>query len=783
MPCLVPAVRSFVAISTSLSVACSGGWCGSPQAAGPKPSSFAQASAPREAQDSGRIAGPAAGPTLVSQSVPLDATLEVAVMPPAAPSPEQLSAFFDTLEPAVSGRRHDIETLARDLGPSVDGLFTFVRDTIRYEPYSGVLRGASGTLDARAGNAFDRALLLGRLLQLHGVTVRFAAGTLPRESVDALFARAFDDTSQAPALTSGQNSPFLTRVLTRARRDYPVIRTAVGSVLADSVSQARAQARDDIARHVWVQASVVGRWLDLDSAFADSTPGKTYAPASRTVETMPSDWHQRVSIRVVVERLVDGTMSSTPVLDVTRSAVDVIGKDVYLLHAPDSKESMGLGAATSGADRWVPTLLEGDDTARGQPIDYAETEGNAGLFDALSGGSSSTFVAEWLEFEVLRPDGRRDVTRRTLADRGTALWRATAPLQPGGLGRLERDASGLFAPRAIHHLQFSGGPQNLGDYLASATLVALGDETLFGADAPLIDRFFPMSVRDMASLVWTENVFIPAINDTQGVHLYGDSPRIRVTSMTPGPDGELTETLDLRRDWLHGFARTAADDSLVADRKVLFAVVEGALEHEIVAQDVALLGGDAAGLESTSAALSADGVTTLSASDLERLSSVTAQDETRARLRAALGPGHARLLIVPRAALARGVGAWWEVSASGNVRAVSGEDLNQAKGRGRNRPGGQAPTTKPPAQTHNVPRNMTARQAKLAQGRANLARFYRDLPARRAAQARQRGLEYGMLVALVVATIAFVAYLAYEYHERAVNLSQSLEAIRAAAPP
>ena len=37
-----------------------------------------------------------------------------------------------------------------------------------------------------------------------------------------------------------------------------------------------------------------------------------------------------------------------------------------------------------------------------------------------------------------------------------------------------------------------------------------------------------------------------------------------------------------------------------------------------------------------------------------------------------------------------------------------------------------------------------------------------------------------MLVALVVATIAFVAYLAYDYHKRAVQLAQSLEAIRAA---
>ena len=76
---------------------------------------------------------------------------------------------------------------------------------------------------------------------------------------------------------------------------------------------------------------------------------------------------------------------------------------------------------------------------------------------------------------------------------------------------------------------------------------------------------------------------------------------------------------------------------------------------------------------------------------------------------------------------------------------------------------------------------MSERAARLAQNRANMARFTKNLPARRAAQARQRGLEYGLLVALVVATIAFVAYLAYDYHKRAVELAHELDAIRAGA--
>ncbi len=205
--------------------------------------------------------------------------------------------------------------------------------------------------------------------------------------------------------------------------------------------------------------------------------------------------------------------------------------------------------------------------------------------------------------------------------------------------------------------------------------------------------------------------------------------------------------------------------------------LEGALEHEDVAQHLVFLGGDPSRLESTSGALTPDGVVALTAADLGRIGTLTARAETAARLRAALGPGGARLVVAPRAALARDTGAWWEVSGSGSVRPVSGESLNGSQGAvsaaaARAASGAAAQVRNPGA--YRLPRYPTPSQAKLA-------RFYRDLPARRAAQARQRGLEYGMLVAVVVATIAFVAYLAYDYHKRAVQLAHELDAIRAGA--
>ena len=57
-----------------------------------------------------------------------------------------------------------IAALAESLQYDPQAAFAFVRDSIAFDPYPGVLRGAAGTLAARAGNAYDRALLLGALL-------------------------------------------------------------------------------------------------------------------------------------------------------------------------------------------------------------------------------------------------------------------------------------------------------------------------------------------------------------------------------------------------------------------------------------------------------------------------------------------------------------------------------------------------------------------------------------------------------------------------------------------
>jgi transglutaminase-like putative cysteine protease len=76
-----------------------------------------------------------------------------------------------------------IGDLAASLDYDLERIFRFVADSIRYQPYVGILRGATGTLDAGAGNSVDQALLLSALLDESLIPYRFVQGRLDEAAI------------------------------------------------------------------------------------------------------------------------------------------------------------------------------------------------------------------------------------------------------------------------------------------------------------------------------------------------------------------------------------------------------------------------------------------------------------------------------------------------------------------------------------------------------------------------------------------------------------------------
>ena len=108
--------------------------------------------------------------------------------------------------------------------------FAFVRDSIGYDVYPGVLRGAAGTLAARAGNAWDRAILLKTLLDAMSLTTRFATAELDTTTAERVAAHALDPVvtplEDGRSVAAGQVR--LDDVGRRAARDYASLRGALG---------------------------------------------------------------------------------------------------------------------------------------------------------------------------------------------------------------------------------------------------------------------------------------------------------------------------------------------------------------------------------------------------------------------------------------------------------------------------------------------------------------------------------------------------------------------------
>jgi transglutaminase-like putative cysteine protease len=605
----------------------------------------------------------------------------------AQPSSAQLADIAGTLAPedqVLSAREARLST--------VDAAFTYVRDGIGFESYDGILRGADGTFHARAGNALDRAMLLAAILESHKIPVRLVTGrvspAVAGRLFDRLFARPANAAAPAPRRVPSAATALKDRILARAHRDYDTI-VAVAA-LAKTPFAARAPSRDDLLKeieaHAWVQALVNSHWTDLDPSFPDSAVGQTYGAVEQAYDGPPPALMQQVTIRVLVETLQGNTLTQTVALQKTFPAYRLLERQVFLAHT-----AAGLGNIFSNRDVQQPVLFVDGTPFVGQPIDFAggssgsaaagvqggAVSGVLGAFGAPPAAPTGpVFVAEWLEFEVAFPGGRRDTSRRIIVDRAGTAWRRAARHDPSTLTALAHDANGLIASQMLFNVWFTAGGHDLLAFTHAAETLA--DHVLPAADPAHLtfdEQVWPFAMRDLSWLIASDQFIVPLINDTPGLRFYADSPRIFVWTGGPDPAGQpnvIAMESDLRRDTLRGVERDPSLLPALAQHKLWFGALEGAMEHELGAPPRA---NRALAYITTSSLADSGGVVVVTPA---AGASVSAKDpETDARLQAALATGDT--LVVPTRVLTGGMSGWWQISRdTGDLRAVLGEDLNSS---------------------------------------------------------------------------------------------------------
>lgn len=522
-----------------------------------------------------------------------------------------------------------ISEMAAALGHDPERIFRWVQDGIRYEPYPGVLRGAAGTLLARAGNSADQAMLLADLLRASSVPVRFVTGPIDPTATEALMAATALDAESARQETeravlseadltagihpdlppgdepsdAGFSQEIMAQMVTAAEADQEAMAPVAKGQLATTVEQLLAAlATTGVAlptsvspipemerdRHVWLQAHVESDWLDMDPAFGAAVPGDAMGTPQDTLDAMPVDLRHRVDFAVLAESFVGGALTKEAILGWDAFADELAYQGIALgFVRPDAAPDVNfLGAGLSDAATYVPVLCVGDNGFLApRYISIGGSGGGGGLFgDALGGGggglTDGETTAVWLEVGITVPGSAPRVARRTIFDR---------------IGRTLREG-GVVDPYAIPPAELVDlGPGQEAEYLPCGAVYAFsvnGSTVNLKALIEGVDYGSP-GVGSLLAAGWhcTRDQLRSDLVDTIGCLLFEDAPSVVTWVVTPKPDGS-----DLRQDILHRTFGTLA----VSDRAPTAApaLVAGVLAHvaERMAAGDGLPSGDLAGI-------------------------------------------------------------------------------------------------------------------------------------------------------------------------------------------
>jgi hypothetical protein len=511
----------------------------------------------------------------------------------------------------------EVPELALALAFDLPAMHAFVRDHVAFDPYPGVLRGAQGTLSARAGNAWDQALLLHALVEANGYDVRFAFGTLGDEAVAALLADApngarapLDDPPIGDVLAAD-----VARIGDRARRDHALLSAALDGRLTGGAEPDRsAHVRD----HVWVQAlDDAGVWRDLDPAAAY---GEVLATVETTADTLPDGAHHEVVVRAVAEMWDDGRLVDTVVLEEHFDVAAAAVSEIWFYVQPDRE---GIGGAIvnlfEGA-AWLPVLLVDGAARRGAAFELGGAEG--GLFGGdLFGSAGAELVALRLELETRAPGLEPLAVRRVLYDRAPAAARAMGTVAADDLEPLP-DGGTPLAFGGLHHVLVSTGGSSprahaiARAYAANFAANELRSDTAAN-DYPLGDLLLPLAVADQTLVVTSERAIVDGLAGA-GARAFVGRPRVFLASLLPFPDvpDGTARVVDLALDGVDVVHGTDAAPDTAAHHRLWYGSLQTALETEATLQAARAVDPTTATIDSVSLAMAGAALRVVGPADL-----------------------------------------------------------------------------------------------------------------------------------------------------------------------
>jgi len=402
-----------------------------------------------------------------------------------------MQAFLEELGAELNRTAFAVDALLDSLEYDAESIIGFTKSAVAFEQYPGVLRGPTGTLFSRAGNAIDQSLFLANLLREAGYDARVAGGRVSEDDAAHVLKALKQPVTPAPPLGDAggfldvlEKYGVLREELSAERKtafeeyiretpvatEWPIYEsvTETSNFIIKQLNDAgakfgggsfRTSLLNEARDYYWVQykENAAEPWVNVHPIFSHETPFQSPEAQTYINDVVPEALQHRLRFQVFVERKTGDQLEAFPVSSPwERPVANLVGVPLTFSNVADAmldvkSLNQDLETLLKLSRTFVPSF--GNSMAPGAQffdiygsiIDpLAATDSASGLFATISDAFASatgeigvrssipTLTAQWMEFTLISPGGHERVFRRTTFDRiGSASRRAG--LAPEGL--------------------------------------------------------------------------------------------------------------------------------------------------------------------------------------------------------------------------------------------------------------------------------------------------------------------------------------------------------------
>ncbi|MDX1625431.1 MAG: transglutaminase domain-containing protein [Wenzhouxiangellaceae bacterium] len=373
---------------------------------------------------------------------------------------DELGRKAERLRSTLKRERFDPEEFVFSAAFELDALVEFVRDEIAFHPYEGTLRGAAGTLRARAGNSLDQALLLAQMIRSAGFDARIVRSELTGDAALRLLDAAanapepppLDYFGEAIARTFGERESERIETRPIERTSYHEDTQRQARELLDVLERAGIELApvdatgrllESVREYFWVQHRVgpSDAWQPAHPAFGSSEPPAGLEPAEFFAESIPTTYQHRFEMRAWIEQWVNGKIEKHPIMSTwSAPTANLNGVDIRFHNVPNGINGDETGdldevlantevltpfvgkAAAPGAmafdlqGRVIDPMAQSGSPAAGiiKTVGDKFVDAAGGVTDRPDGEPVMALHSMYLEFTFHRPDGESESRRRYL---------------------------------------------------------------------------------------------------------------------------------------------------------------------------------------------------------------------------------------------------------------------------------------------------------------------------------------------------------------------------------